>query len=222
MPARIDIFNQAVAELPAKAIQSVDENSLEANECRRFYPQIISEMLEGPHDWSFQNRRVALALLTNDRSSEWLYAYAVPSDMGGAIRVIPDLTALGLGYPVPLPGEPYAEQWALTGRYFETPYIIENGVLYTNVETATLEYGITDSTEASLTPLTVRAVVLDLASRIAIPVKKDRKIKAELVGQAEVAWARAIAEDMNRQPQVFPDYISEAMLARRGALGAGC
>jgi hypothetical protein len=222
MPARIDIFNQAIAELPAKAIQSADENSLEANECRRFYPQIISEMLEGPHDWSFQNRRVALAAVSNARSSEWIYSYAVPSDMGAAIRVIPDLSALGLGYPVPLPGEPYAEEWALSVRYFETPYIIENGVIFTNVQNATLEYGINDITEAALTAMTVRAVVLDLASRIAVPVKKDRKIKAELVGMAEVAWARAIAEDMNRQPQTYDDYVSEAMLARRGALGAGC
>jgi len=222
MAARIDIFNQAIAELPAKAIQSIDENSLEARECRRFYPQIVSEMLSGPHDWSFQIRRVALATLANDRPFEWVYAYALPSDMGAPIRVIPDLSALGLGFPVPIPGEPYAEQWALTGRYFETPYIIENGILYTNVQTATLEYGINGIDDLVLTPLTVRAIVLDLASRIAIPVKKDRKIKAELVGQAEVAWARAIAEDMNRQPQISDDYLSEAMVARSGGLTAGC
>lgn len=220
MAARIDIFNQAIAELPAKAIQSIDENSLEAGECRRFYPQIVSEMLSGPHDWSFQIRRVALASLGNDRSYEWVYAYALPSDMGAPIRVIPDLSSLG--FPVPIPGEPYAEQWALTGRYFETPYIIENGVLYTNVQTATLEYGINSIDDVALTPLTVRAIVLDLASRIAIPVKKDRKIKAELVGQAEVAWDRAIAEDLNRQPQVSGGYLSEAMVARGGGLTAGC
>jgi hypothetical protein len=72
--AKIDIFNKAISRIKAKAIQSPDENSLEARECRRHYPDVVSEMLEGPHDWSFQNRRVVLAVLTNDRctgSARW-------------------------------------------------------------------------------------------------------------------------------------------------------
>jgi hypothetical protein len=221
--SRIDICNQAIAELPAKAIQSVDENSLEARECRRFYPQVIREMLEGPHDWSFQNRRVMLAqLATNGRTHEWAYAYALPADMGTPIRVLPDFDSLGLGIPVPLPGDPYMETWATQLGTIEVPYIVENGVIYTNAATATLEYGVNDIEEVVIGPLVERAIVAELASRLAVPVKKDRKLKGELIQEAEVAWARAMADDLNRQPQSYPDYVSEVMAARSGALGAGC
>jgi hypothetical protein len=221
--SRIEICNQAIAELPAKAIQSVDENSLEARECRRFYPQVIREMLEGPHDWSFQNRRVILAqLATNGRDREWAYAYALPADMGTPIRVLPDFDSLGLGIPVPLPGDPYMETWATQLGTIEVPYIVENGVIYTNAATATLEYGVNDIEEVVIGPLVERAIVAELASRLAVPVKKDRKLKGELIQEAEVAWARAMADDLNRQPQSYPDYVSEVMAARSGALGAGC
>jgi hypothetical protein len=83
---------------------------------------VIREMLEGPHDWSFQNRRVILAqLATNGRDHEWAYAYALPADMGTPIRVLPDFDSLGLGIPVPLPGDPYMETWATQLGTIECP-----------------------------------------------------------------------------------------------------
>lgn len=216
MPSRVDICNQAVGLIGAKPIQSVDEQSLEARECRRFYPQVIATMLEGPHDWSFANRRVALAaLVTNPRSSEWLYAYGVPADMGTPIRLIPDLVGSGLGFPVPLPGEPYAETWA-TGGLYQAAWLIENGVLYANVENATLEYGIKAVEEAVLTALAVDAIATDLAYRLAVPVKKDRALRRQLMEEADLAWQRAMADDANRQPRRQGDYVSEAMAARAG------
>ncbi len=216
MADRLGIWNQAVAELPASQIASLAENSLEARECRRFYPQIIAEMLEAPHDWSFQNKREILAETTNDRPNEWAYAYAVPSDMATPIRIIPDLEALGLGLPVALSGEPYAETWASFVTRYEAPYLIQNGKLYTNVETATLEYGINDITEAVIPALTVRAIAIDLASRLAMPVKKDKDLRQRLTQEAELWWQRAIADDENRQPSWYPDpgYIPEAIAAR--------
>ena len=220
VPSRLDICNQAIALIKAKVIQSVEENSLEARECRRFYPQIVSEMLEGPHDWSFQNRRGTLALLaTNDREHEWLYAYAVPADMGTAIRVIPDLEGAGLGIPVPIPGEPYAETWGMASR-FEMPYRIENGVLYTNAASAIIEYGANSLVEANLPAMVVNAMVTDLASRLSVPVKGDRKLRRELMEEADLLWQRAIADDKNRNPERTGDYVSETMAARAGWLTA--
>jgi hypothetical protein len=142
--------------------------------------------------------------------------------MGTPIRVLPDFDSLGLGIPVPLPGDPYMETWATQLGTIEVPYIVENGVIYTNAATATLEYGVNDIEEVVIGPLVERAIVAELASRLAVPVKKDRKLKGELIQEAEVAWARAMADDLNRQPQSYPDYVSEAMAARSGALGAGC
>jgi hypothetical protein len=218
MASRLEISNQAVALIRAKAIQSLQETSLEARECNRFFPQVVSEMLEGPHDWSFANRRVVLAQIANTRESEWLYAYAVPSDMGSPIRVIPDLESLGLGLPVPLPGNPYAETWAGMIAPYEAVYRIENGVIYTNVETATLEYGINSIDEVVLPALVVRALAHDLAARLAVPVKGDTKLETKRQQEADLFWDRAMADDQNRHPQRYGDYISEAMAARAGWL----
>lgn len=217
--SRIDISNLALAYLPAEAIVLIDENSLGARECRRFYPQVIADMLEGPNDWSFSIQRVLLApLLTNDRPSEWVYAYALPTNMASALRVLPDFAGLGLTIPVPLPGQPFAETWTINGQYVETPYIIDGTTLYSNVQNATLEYTIDDIAGVRVPQLVATAASLDLASRICVPVKKDDARETKLISLANAAWERAIADDRNRQPDVQGGYISEAIAARRGYL----
>jgi hypothetical protein len=59
---------------------------------------------------------------------------------------------------------------------------------------------------------------LDLASRLAVPVKGDSKREQEMAAAAENAWNVAIADDRNRHPQQTGQFISEAMAARRGYL----
>lgn len=216
--SQLDICNLALAHLPAAVITSINENSLEARECRRFYPHVIADMLDGPHDWSFANRRVALASLTNDRDKEWVYAYALPANLGSPVRVIPDLAGLGVAIPVPFPGEPYAEGWAISGGYIETPYIIEGSTLYSNAQNATLEYTINDVAGIGISQLAIRALSLDLASRLVVPIKKDSERETKLLQAAEIAWQRAIADDRNRQPEIQGQYISESIGARRGYL----
>jgi hypothetical protein len=221
MPAsRINICNQAIDIIKAKRIQSLTENSLEARVCNTHYPQMVSEMLEGAignHTFSFANRRGVLAVVTNDRSHEWAFAYAVPADMGNAVAILPDFEGVGLGLPVPLPGQPYAETWAGLGGY-EAPYRIENGVIYTDIENATLEYGINDIEEAVLPAQLAKAMVSDLASRLAVPVKGDSKLKRALQEEADLYWQRAIADDKNRNPERSGEYVSEAQAARAGWL----
>jgi hypothetical protein len=221
MPAasRLDISNLAIAHLPATPIATIDDNSLEARECRRFYPRVVADMLEGPHDWSFANQRVALAALaTNDRPSEWLFAYGLPANLGSPIRVLPNFESLGIGLPIPLAGQPYAETWAVTGAYLETPYIIEGTTLYSNVENAVLEFTVNDIAGLSVSQLVITAMGLDLASRLAVPVKKNDQRETKLLTAANAAWERAIADDRNRHPENSGQYVSEAMSVRRGNL----
>lgn len=221
MPALsiLEFCNRALARIRAGSIQSLTENSPAARECSRFYPEVISEMLEGPHDWSFANRRERLArLATNDREHEWTYAYALPANLASPIRVIPDLGAAGLGLPVPLPGDPYAESWAVQGLYIETPYRIEGSTLYSNIENATLEFTVNDISGLNVSQLVILAVTLELATRLAVPVKGDSEREKTLAQAAEIAWQRAIADDRNRHPEHSGQYVSEAMMARRGYL----
>ena len=219
--SQIDISNLALARIRASQITSINENSLEARECRRFYPRAIADMLAGPfdHDWSFANTRTTLAaLVTNDRPNEWLYAYALPSNMASSIRVLPDLAGVGLGLPVALPGEPYGETWMAQGGYFETPYIIEGQTLYSNTQNAVFEYAISDITGMRVSEKIITALELDLAARLAVPVKGDSQREKDLAQAARNAWESAVAEDRNRQPTSTGGYVSESMAARRGTL----
>lgn len=201
MPSLIEMYNQAIALLPANQISSEGENSLEARECRRFYPLIKARMLEGPVEWSFQIARAPLALLVvNGRSSEWAYAYALPADFATPIYLTVDLGSAGTALPYVV----------------EEPYIIDRGVLYTNAEYAVLEYGVNDVAEADLPAMVAEAMILELASKLAVPVKSDRRLKLELAAEADAAWQRAMADDQNRQPRTMPSHQSEALAARAG------
>jgi hypothetical protein len=214
--SQLSISNQAIAMLPATPIASVDEASLEARECRRMYPEVVADMLEGPHDWSFANVRASLAFLaTNDRSDTWLYAYALPSDLGNPVRVLPDLNSAGILPPVPLAGEPYAEVWASALKRLEMPYEIEGQTLYTNASGAILEYTVNDLS-GPLPQLVITALASDLAARICVPVKKDSARESTLIQKAELAWQRAIADDRNRQPEEYGDFTPESIAARHG------
>lgn len=217
-PTREHVANWALAKIKAAPIASFDENSLEARECRRFYPLALAKMLEGPCDWSFAIQRVVLSAATNDREHEWLYAYNVPNNMAQAIRVLPDLSAMGLAVPIALPGEPYAETWSTTGVDASMPYEIAGLVLYTNAEDATLEYVISDITGIRIGALCVDALASELGAMLAVPVKGDSERERALQNEAEVKWQRAIAEDRNRHPQQSGAYVSEAMAVRHGTL----
>jgi hypothetical protein len=212
--SRLGIWNMAADRVSAGQMQSMDENSLEARACRRWYPHVVASMLEGPHDWSFATVRVRLAEKTNDRDPEWHRAYQLPSDCGSPGKVLPDLGTLGLGIPVPLTGDPYAEVWSGLGHDYAVPYLIEGDTLYTQAENATLSYTLSNIEEGRIGPKLAEALALELATHLAVAVKKDRALRAEVLAEAEVAMARAIADDMNRQPQRDSHYVSEALLAR--------
>lgn len=57
---------------------------------------------------------------------------------------------------------------------------------------------------------------LELAARIAIPIRKDSGLAREVGAAAELARARAIAEDYNQRVRRPASYISEAAFARAG------
>jgi hypothetical protein len=218
---QLALCNRAIGRIRAKRMQSLSEQSLEARESNTYYPAVISEMLDGPfdHNWSFANVRAILAQkAVNDRSYEWAFAYALPSNMGSPIRVIPNFEGLGIGSIIALPGDPYTEAWALQSLQWETPYVIEGSTLYSNFENAALEYAINDITDLNVSPKIELAIELDLAARLAVPVKGDSNREKELSAAASLAWERAIADDRNRHPQHMGQYTSEALMARRGYL----
>ncbi|MGA1851289.1 hypothetical protein VH570_10705 [Sphingobium sp. HT1-2] len=210
MASQLDICNDALSEIAADPINSIDEASSSGFYCKQHYPRVIAEMVTWT-DFDFLIRRTVLALQPNDRKGEWLYRYGKPSDLADAIAVIPKVeeqrTHLPAAGPYNFPA------WDALGKL---PFIIAGGSIYTNVAYAILEYQVNAIDPAVIDPLTARACVLELATRLVMPLKKSRNLKGDLIKQAEVAKQRAIAESENRSPRRSTSYVSEAEYARMG------
>ena len=217
MASRIQIKNMALAELPDAPIASENEASLQARETNRFYEPCLKELLEA-HEWGFATKRVALASVTNTREGEWLYAYQLPADLGTPIGIVDEWS--GAVDPLLSPsGNLLAPIYGLYPLSYlaDADYLISGDLLYTHKVGAVLEYGSSEVGEAEMPALFQRALVLELASRIAMPLGKSRELKGDLIQAAEVAKARAMADDDNRNPRRHSEgYVSEVERARMG------
>ena len=90
MASKVDIWNMALGFLKERTrIQSEDDTSSKAGDCRLYYPLARDAVLEA-HDWSFARSFKALALHADDPPTDgWEYMYSYPSDCL-AVRYIDD------------------------------------------------------------------------------------------------------------------------------------
>lgn len=214
----LDIYNMALGECPAGSIASVSEKSQSAYEVNRVGPQVIGEMVE-EFGYDFAITRTALAQVGNDRSSEWAYAYAAPSNMASPLRMLPNLAGSMGNVPL-LAGQTLAP--VIGGSFgdpFRITFDIADEVIYCGVAGAMLEYIRTDVDVAKFPRLFVRAAGLEIAARIVMPLLKSRERQRELAQAAEVMKQRAIADNLNRKPTTTYGYISDMELAREGFIG---
>lgn len=217
---KISICNEALAEVPCEPIADFDEDSVAASWCARRFGPALSDLL-GAHEWKFAATRQALALVTNDRPGEWTYAYELPGNVATELRVIPSYVSVAATIPL-LAGQ----RLAPTVAYFfpasiaAYQYLLAGSKLYTNVQDAVLEYIADDATESVFSAGFIRALVLELASRLAVPILKEggRARQGDLIKMAEVARDRAIAHARNSDPMEsrYDQFQNETQLAREG------
>jgi hypothetical protein len=208
MAALIDLCNRALAQIAAGQIADLNEGSIESREASRFAQSLLSELADWT-EWPWLIKRAALPQVANDRPAEWLFAYAEPSDLAQPLairRVEPDATCLPIAGAYPFP---FQDAVPLA-------YLHEGRKIYTNVEQATLVYAKSTIDAGDLPPLVARAFELELAARIALPIKKDAGLATALQRQAEIARARAIADEENKRSHRPPRYVSDAEYARMG------
>lgn len=227
-----DICNEAIADLPAHPITSMDDNSKEARECSRFFSGIVAELINY-HDFDFVEKRVSLAEVENDRSGEWARAYRLPNKIISPIRLIPDYSATTS--VTTASGQAGSSQTA--GPIIVTPvhyyrgtrlaadpidYEIAGQILYTDLAEPILEYS-TDAIEPhKWTPLFAQAVISMLSSRIYRPIlgeKADTREANNKKIMASRAINEAVADDLNRNPRQRKEFISDAEQARGNEYG---
>ena len=201
--SKTQIFNLALAEVPAEAVVSDTENSAQAKACRRFYDACLSETVDR-FAWRFATKQAILEEITNDREDEWAYAYTVPSDCAKPLGIV--VPKVQLEYPADL-GDVYPTD-LLNGR--PIPYDLQGATLYTNEYQATLRYIRNDVVCAELPPLAAKALYLELAGRVAGYLTQRDDRKASLLGLAREAREEAQVADRQKQPTAderTPDWM---------------
>lgn len=210
----LQIKNMALDEVPEARIEAEDEASIPAETVAPVYQPALELLLED-YDWDFAIRRQVLAQVTNDRGNEWLYAYRAPQDMARPRFLLPfggDETSVTGSAPIyPVDGV----YRGFEGRY---PFVVAGGLVYTNREFAIFEYLTNNPSPASFTAKFARAFAVEIASRIVMPIKKDRQRQGDLIKMAEVARERAKAEAMNRDHESTRDFVPESLLVRAGVV----
>lgn len=180
-------------------VQSYDENSANANACRRFYETDVGEMLED-FEYPFLKVTVALALLDENPTDEWAFAYAYPSDCKTMGRI----------------------QGRLRNetRQSRVPYLIGqlptgDTAIYTDWENAIAEYTIDGTDPTKFTATFTKALALKLAIDIAPRVTGGDPTK--LMERLQGMYQRALEQSKNNainEEQVEEQPLSEFTRSR--------
>lgn len=209
MYSKLSIFNMALDLVPQGPVASVDERSVAAQSCNRRYDDRLRTALE-MWPWRFATVRAELAaLVTNDRQTEWLYAYALPGDMSYPARLAP--------WPVTGEGTGTGYNWQLlTNSRTAQTYEIANGVLYTNWPGAILEYTGMNQIESRFPAYFADALAASLAAVVVLPISSDNERQKELIAMAANLMQYAKAYDAMQAPQYY-EVRSEVDAVRDGA-----
>lgn len=78
MASEVEICNIALANIRSKSINSLNEQSLQAQQCKLFYPILRDQLFEYA-PWQFAHKVKPLSLLTLE-SFSWGYVYQYPND----------------------------------------------------------------------------------------------------------------------------------------------
>lgn len=218
--SKVEIGNMALAEVPAPFMTSFEDATQEAIQVKNAYQPSLEALLD-LHDFDFAIKRISLGSITNARSDEWGQAFALPSDMISPRFLRPVNNSVSSGATVVAGLQTVAYPVALIQSLDEMvnlyPFTIAGGALFTNLGDAVLEYTTSDVSEADFPPLFARALSLEIASRVVFPLTQNSKRQDYLVGMAQVARERAIADDMNRRPRETYGFVSDETASRTGA-----
>lgn len=185
MTSVVSICNLALSNLGKDNIDDLAELSAEARACNQFYAHTRDTLLQA-YPWRFAGKTQSLALVANDRKGDWLYAYDRPNDCLKIRWVRP---AFSEDDPVPKALNPHDE--------FKHPYDAEGGRIYCNLSPAFLRFTfrLTDPTRFS--PLFVDALSWHLAVRLAMPLTRDPKVRADAYELARAMQTTAEVADAN-------------------------
>ena len=199
----------ALSYIRAATINSLDENSVQAKQCKLFYATTRDQMLEDT-PWNFASGIKQLSLLVTE-VFDWAYTYQYPSDCLRINRIIPDYERIndenrtsGLYYcrnydnthPLPLPTVEYKvfNQRTTSGD--------DVRVICANYPDLRIDYRFRVEDTTKFTNTAIKALAHLLASEIAIPVvgvELGRGLRSDNLAMYQRYLAAATVNDLNEQ-----------------------
>lgn len=204
------LVNRAMDLIAENHIPSLDDqvSGVAARTARTWYKPTVAWLLER-HHWGLATRREPLTVTTNDRSTQWLYAYQVPEDAAFIKRVVPPMGG-SVGYYAGIRSLLLRNQFERIGA-----------LLYSSVQAAALDFTSYTVDETEFSEELSDIIVLMLASRFAIPIAKKAALQDKYLRQAEGALDVALARSRNENEPTYGDTPTETELVRGAGYGVG-
>lgn len=208
--SKLQIWNLALSHIGSgDDVDDESEQSLEAEECRKFYPIALDMVLER-HAWDFAIKTILMSELTEAAPNQWTYRYSVPADYIKALKVLPDLSNLGTTW---LNEEQYLRYVESHAKQYEIEASSVDGkpTIVTNEYQAYLRYVYRNEIPGVYTPGFVMALSRLLAAFLAGgPIVKSAKQATAQFNAYEFTLANATANAANatsNRPQHLPTHL---------------
>lgn len=197
MASEVSICNLALSNIGKDSIQALSDAGAEARACRQFYTHVRDLVLQ-EYPWRFAGRTQSLAQIANDKRGAWRYAYSRPGDCLKVRWLRPQYSDL----------EPMTQADEIA-----VPYDIEENTIYCNETPAFLRYTFKLTDPTKFPPLFVEALSWHLAVRLAMPLTRDEKVRADAYQLARQTSGAAQTADANEVRETS-DHESDLVKAR--------
>jgi hypothetical protein len=198
MVSVVSICNLALSNLGKNNINSLDEASAEARACKQFYEQTRDGLLQA-HPWTFAGKTMALSEIANEQPGQWRKAYSRPV---GCLKV---------RYIRPAYSTVSGHRWTMQ-ELVQFPYELEAETIYCNIDTAFLRFTSSIVDPTKFPPLFIDALSWTLSVRLAMPLTRDMKMRADAYKLAQVARGEAETADANEErhsSDIETDFVTE-------------
>jgi len=207
MSSEVEICNLALGDIRAGSINSLNESSIQAQQCKLRYPVLRDQLLRDV-PWQFTHKIKALALLT-DELFNWAYVYQYPADCIQINRLMLNWEEVESGNNRSrLQGDQFIKVNLKQQIDYKIYNIDGNKVIASNESDLRADYT-AEVTDPNLfdTQFIVTLSKL-LAAELAIPlvgVDKGRQLRSDSYGIYQSYLNAAIASNENEQYTQTPD-----------------
>lgn len=185
-PSEVSICNMALGGVGvAVEIISLTEESVEAQQCNRFYESSRDYVLRRI-DWSFARKYVSLNKVLDSPNDDWAYSYRYPTDCLNARRIVTSIRKDPNKAP------------------FEIASDNDGRLIFTDIENAILRYTYRIEDPLKFDDGFIECLSWHIGSKIAIPLSRSPKERDYAYQRYVIALNEGAADARNEAHEDHP------------------